>query len=95
MEKQISLYTAIQGKYELTDEDKQQILDLLTHRCRRETKDRVRLRLDYITSQPAYDIFERVIKKELPDGSTKWTLCVGQDWDQQIKDTRDVFLGRC
>jgi len=95
MKKQISLYTAIQGEYELTDEDRQQIYNLLGYRCRRKTKDDIMGRLRYITAQPAWPLYERVIKKEFSDGTIKWTLCVGQDGDQQIIDTRDVFLGRC
>lgn len=94
MKKQISLYTAIQGEYELSDEDKQQILTLLTHRCRQRTKQAVSLRLQYITSQSAYGIYERIIKEEFSDGSTKWVMIAGQDYNEQMKDTRKLLLGK-
>lgn len=87
MKKQISLYTAIQGEYELTEDDKQQIYTLLTHRCRRKTK-------DDIMCQPASALFERVIKEEFSDGSTKWVMIAGQDYTEQMKDTRNLLLGR-
>ena len=94
MKKQISLYTAIQGEYELSDEDKQQIFDLLTHRCRRKTKDQIMGRLKYIMCQPASALFERVIKEEFSDGSTKWVMIAGQDYTEQLKDTRNALLGK-
>jgi hypothetical protein len=94
MKKQISLYTAIQGEYELTEEDKQQIYDLLTYRCRRKTKDDIMGRLNYIMCQPASALFERVIKEEFSDGSTKWVMIAGQDYNEQMKDTRNLLLGR-
>lgn len=92
--KQISLYTAIQGEYELTTRDKWEIHELLTHRCRRHTKDEIMGRLDYITAQPAYALYERIIKEEFSDGSTKWVMIAGQDYGEQIKDTRNLLLGR-
>lgn len=92
MKKQISLYTAIQGEYELTEEDKQQIVNLLTHRCRQRTKGQIIGRLTYITAQPAYGLYERIIKEEFSDGSTKWTMIAGQDYGEQLKDTRNLLI---
>lgn len=93
MKKQISLYTAIQGEYELTTRDKWEIHNLLTHRCRRHTKDEIMGRLNYITAQPAYPVYERVTK-ETYNGASRWELCARQDYDQDIRDIRNLLLGK-
>jgi hypothetical protein len=92
MKKQISLYTAIQGEYELTEQDRQEILYLLTHRCRANTVRQMSLSIQYITTQPAWPVYERVTKEEFSDGSTKWTLCARQDYDQDIRDIRSLLI---
>jgi hypothetical protein len=35
-----------------------------------------------------------VIKEEFSDGSTKWVMIAGQDYNEQMKDTRNLLLGR-
>jgi hypothetical protein len=76
-------------KSNLSESDIDQIVSIITHRCRIETTNRVRSILTYSPSLiPSYGIFERLIKED--DG--KWHYCAGQSYPDEIRTLRELVI---
>ena len=91
----ITLSDVIEGRYELTENDIDQLVDLLTHRCRHNTKSRVRSVLTYDSKTlPHYGIFERVYAERKGEGEFVWHYCAGQDYVAEIRTVRELIVGR-
>jgi len=74
---------------ELTENDINQIVAIVTHRCRIKTINRVRSILTYSPSLiPNYGIFERLTK----DDKGNWSYCAGQSYPDEIRTLRDCIL---
>ena len=75
---------------ELTDQDIEQIIEIVGYRCRVKTVNRLRSILTYgLGSIQSYGIFNRLIKED-----RGWTYIPGQDYTSEIKTLRDCILGR-
>lgn len=91
----ITLSDVVQGRYELTENDIDQLVDLLTHRCRHYTKKRVRSILTYGSSSlPHYGVFERVYAERKGESEFVWHYCAGQDYVAEIRTVRELIVGR-
>jgi hypothetical protein len=76
-------------KSNLSESDIDQIVSIITHRCRIKTTDRVRSILTYSPSLiPSYGIFERLMKED--DG--KWHYCAGQSYTDEIRTLRELVI---
>ena len=77
-------------KNNLTEQDIDEIVALVCHRCRIDTYNKVRNILTKVPSTvPFFGILERLIKE---DG--KWTYCVGQSYTDEIKVVRECIIKR-
>ena len=75
-------------KNKLTEDDIDQLIDLLCNRCRANTINRFRANLSMSTSFiPVYGILNRVTKE---DG--KWSYCAGQSYPDEIRTVRKIIL---
>lgn len=75
-------------KTNLTEQDIDQLVSIITHRCRIKTTNRVRSILTYSPSLvPNYGILERLMKDQYG-----WSYCAGQDYTSEIKTVRDCIL---
>jgi hypothetical protein len=74
----------------LTQEDKEQIIDVITKRCRVNTINRIRSVLTYDASKiPKFGILNRLVKE-----TYGWTYIVGQYAPSEYQTIRDIFLGK-
>lgn len=91
----ITLSDVIKGRYALTGNDIDQLVDLLTHRCRHYTNNRVRSVLTYgPKSLPHHGIFERVYAEAKGESEFVWHYCAGQDYVAEIRTVRELIVGR-
>lgn len=85
MEKQIDFNSA---REILTDEDKQQIFDLLSSGLRQKNRDLLHRRIHHHLGMiPYHGILSRVMKEQ-----HGWTYCAGQDYREEIKTVRKIIL---
>lgn len=78
-----------QIKTNLTEQDIDQIINIVGHRCRVKTCNRLRSILTYSPSLiPEYGIIDRLIRDE----KGRWQYFAGQSYTDEIKTVRDVIL---
>ena len=71
-----------------TENDIDQIITIIGHRCRIKTCNRLRSILTYSPSLvPSYGILERLIKE-----GEKWSYVAGQSYTDELKSVRDCIL---
>lgn len=76
-------------KTQLTESDIDQIVAIVTHRCRAKTTNRVRSILTYSPSLiPSYGILSRLLK----DSKNNWEYVAGQSYPDEIRTIRDILL---
>lgn len=76
-------------KTQLTEDDIDQILTIVGHRCRIKTVNRLRSILTYGPSTvPHYGIFERLIKEE----NGNWRYVAGQSYTDEIRTLRECII---
>ena len=86
---QINLNHAISGDYKLTEEDIDNLVQMLTSWCDRRTKAAVRAALMFIQQQHPCGIYERVIK----DPKGRWRYIAGQLYRDEIRFVRSLLRG--
>lgn len=75
-------------KTQLTEQDVNELVSIITYRCRAKTTNRVRSILTYSPSLiPQYGIFNRLIKD-----NNRWEYVAGQSYPDEIKTLRDCIL---
>lgn len=75
-------------KTQLTESDIDQIVEIVTHRCRARTTNRVRSILTYSPSLiPSYGILSRLLKE-----NNRWSYVAGQSYPDEIKTVRNIIL---
>ncbi len=75
-------------KTTLTENDIDQIITIIGHRCRIKTCNRLRSILTYSPSLvPSYGILDRLIKE-----GEKWSYVAGQSYTDELKTVRDCIL---
>lgn len=71
----------------LTNKDKEDILLLVTHRCRLTTYRKIKANLDYSLSLiPHLGILERIYKDE-----HGWQYCAGQSYPDEMRTIRQIL----
>ena len=88
--KEINLNHAISGHYQLTAEDIDNLMQLLTSRCNHRTKWSVRAALTYIVHQEPCGIYERVVKVQKIG---RWQYVAGQSYPDEIRTVRNLLRG--
>lgn len=89
--KEINLNHAISGQYKLTEEDIDNLMQLLTSRCNDRTKWSVRTALKYIHHERTYyGIYERVVKEPK---TGRWHYIAGQSYPDEIRTVRSLLRG--
>ena len=72
----------------LTEQDVDQLVCLITHRCRIATTNRIRSILTYSKlSSHHYGIFSRLI-----NDSKGWEYCAGQSYTDELRTIRQIIL---
>lgn len=72
----------------MTDEDKQEIFEILASRTRQKTRELLARRLyKNLSLIPHYGILERLIKEDYG-----WTYCAGQSYPDEIRTVRKIVL---
>lgn len=75
-------------KNQLSEQDIDQIIEIVGHRCRIKTCNRLRSILTYSPSLvPTYGILERLTKE-----NGGWSYCAGQSYPDEIKTLREIIL---
>lgn len=75
-------------KTQLSEQDIDQIIGIIGHRCRVKTCNRLRSILTYSPSLvPTYGILERLTKE-----NGGWSYCAGQSYPDEIKTLREIIL---
>ena len=75
-------------KTQLSKQDVDQIVEIVGHRCRVKTCNRLRSILTYSPSLvPTYGILERLTKE-----NGGWSYCAGQSYPDEIKTLREIIL---
>ena len=87
---QINLNHAIAGTYQLSEEDIDSLMTLLTSRCDRRTKGAVRTALMFPQEEKSHGIYERVIKNPK---SGRWQYVAGQLYSEEIRNVRSLLRG--
>lgn len=73
----------------LTDDDIDQLVDIIGSKCRHATKVRIRSVLTYGPSTiPDFGIMRRLIKDE---GTGKWQYVAGQSYPDEIRVVRNII----
>lgn len=86
MSKQVNLNNI----QELTEQDIDQIVAIVGHRCRVKTCNRIRSILTYSKSSiQNFGILERLIKE-----GDQWHYVAGQSYPDEIRTVRECILGR-
>ena len=76
-------------KSQLTEQDIDQIIEIIGKRCRIRTVQRIRSVLTYHPSSiRSYGILERLMKEE-----SGWSYCAGQSYPDEIRTVRECILG--
>lgn len=78
-------------KNDLSEQDINEILQLVGKGCRDKTK----IRLRTILNQCPRFIEDCGIMRRLTKEPHGWEYCAGQDYVSEIKTVREVILGRC
>ena len=82
------MQTNLNNVAELTENDIDQIVAIVTHRCRIKTTNRVRSILTYSKSMiGSYGIYNRLIKE-----NGTWSYCAGQSYPDEIRTLRECIL---
>lgn len=77
-------------KNKLTQDDINQILAIVSYRCRTKTTNRLRSILTYGTSSIGnFGIFDRLIKE-----NNRWDYIIGQSYTDEIRTLRECILGK-
>lgn len=85
MAKQINLNN---HRDKLTEQDIDELVALIGHRCRHNTLRMLRAHLTYsVNAIPKYGILERVIKE-----NGEWSYCAGQSYTDEIRTVREIIL---
>ncbi len=80
--------TFIDKKSDLTAKDIDQLVELLGYRCRAETCNKIRRRLESTTSLiPMYGILERLTLED-----HGWAYCAGQSYTDEIRTVRNIII---
>jgi hypothetical protein len=80
--------TFVDKKSDLTTQDIDQLVELLGYRCRAETCNKIRRRLESTPSLvPNYGIMSRLMLE-----STGWTYCAGQSYPDEIRTVRNIII---
>jgi len=75
-------------KLDLTSQDIDQLVELLGYRCRLETVQKLRRRLENTPSLiPSYGILNRLMLE-----SHGWSYCAGQSYPDEIRTVRKIIL---
>lgn len=75
-------------KNQLSEQDIDQIIEIVGHRCRVKTCNRLRSILTYSPSLiQTYGILERLTKEH-----GRWSYCAGQSYPDEIKTLREIIL---
>lgn len=75
-------------KNQLSEQDIDQIIEIVGYRCRVKTCNRIRSILTYSPSLiPTYGILERLTKE-----NGGWSYCAGQSYPDEIKTLREIIL---
>lgn len=75
-------------KNQFSEQDVDQIIEIVGHRCRVKTCNRLRSILTYSPSLvPTYGILERLTKE-----NGKWSYCAGQSYTDEIRTLREIIL---
>lgn len=75
-------------KTQLSEQDVDQIVEIVGHRCRVKTCNRLRSILTYSPSLvPTYGILERLTKE-----NGGWSYCAGQSYPDEIRTLREIIL---
>ncbi len=75
-------------KEKLTENDIDQLVEVIGSRCQVKTVNRLRSMLTYGRSTiPSFGILERLIKE-----NGKWGYCAGQSYTDEIKTVRNIIL---
>ena len=75
-------------KTQLSEQDVDQIIEIIGHRCRVKTCNRLRSILTYSPSLvPTYGILERLTKE-----NGGWSYCAGQSYPDEIRTLREIIL---
>jgi len=75
-------------KATFTDDDINQIVALLGHRCSIKTVNRLRSLITYNASTiPTYGMLERLMKE-----NDQWSYCDGQSYIDEIRTIRNIIL---
>lgn len=75
-------------KTQLSEQDVDQIIEIIGHRCRIKTCNRLRSILTYSPSLvPTYGILERLTKE-----NGGWSYCAGQSYPDEIRTLREIIL---
>lgn len=85
--KQISLSTYISENKPLSENDIDQIMVIVSHRCRIKTCQRLRFTLNHIHECKNYGIYSRLVKE-----NGKWTYICGQSWNDEMRTLRECIL---
>ncbi len=85
---QINLNHAIAGTYQLSEEDIDSLMTLLTSRCDRRTKGAVRTALMFPQEEKPHGIYERCIKD-----AGRWRYVAGQIYIEEIRNVRSLLRG--
>lgn len=73
---------------QLTSDDIDQLVELLGHRCRIDTVNLLRQRLEKHTALiPYWGILNRLIKE-----GNDWSYCAGQSYPDEIRTVRKIIL---
>jgi hypothetical protein len=77
-------------KSNLTESDIDSIVDIIGHRCRIKTCNRLRSILTYSASSiQSFGILDRLIKE-----NGHWSYCAGQSYPDEIRTVRECILGK-
>jgi hypothetical protein len=75
-------------KTDLTEDDRNQILEIVGYRCKIGTIRRMRSMLTYSPSLiPVYGILSRLTKM-----NGHWSYCAGQSYPDEIRTIKEIFL---
>ncbi len=88
---EITLEDVCQGHYELTQEDRDGLLNLLGKGLRKERRERLRGRIKYAHLQQSSTLY-RLVSKRMD--TNDWCLWATQDYNVDLKGIRDDFIGR-
>ena len=83
-------YNFNDNKCNLSENDIDQIVEIVTHRCRIKTVDKIRRVLTYFPSSiKSYGIFNRLIRE-----NNVWIYVAGQSYPDEIRILRECILER-